>query len=162
MKISINISQSSDTVMTNSFYTFNELLANLGLQHYSVVGQPIFDYDSVQTVMLENNNKVQTIIVHRDKYGYTAELSAKSIMYYVVDKFNRVIKGFKSTDSIPATILKAIRYRWYKHTEWNDSMVPCKIYRVYNAKHKTEQVIKDYLSVVEWYECKNASRTREY
>ena len=158
MKIHVSLSRTS-----KGFYTFQDLLNALHLGDYSVVGQVMLEYGKTETVHLDDGRHTIAIDVSRDHHGiYYADLNDSKITYYVLDNFNRVIKGFKSTDNIPVTMLRAIRYRDYKFTERYDKpLIPCKIYMFYGIKFKEGDEVKiEPLEFVNWGDCKNASKTR--
>ena len=158
MKIQVSLSK-----ITKSFYTLQDLLNALHLGDYSVVGQVMLEYNTTETVHLDDGKHTVSIDVLRDSHGiYSADLNDSKISYYVLDKFNRVIKGFKSTDSISTPMLRAIRYKDYRFTEWHDRpFVPCKIYMFYGLKFKEGDEVKiEPLEFINWGDCKNASKTR--
>ena len=145
------------------YHTLNDLLKALHLEDYSIAGDSVIGYNETKDISLYNESKHITLHVSRDDYGaYSTELNDSKIRYYVVDKFHRVIRLFKSTDNISASMLKQIRYKEYKYMEYHHNPVPCKIYMIYDSKLKVGDTVRENpMEYINWAYCKQAYNTRE-
>ena len=161
MKINIAVSTDSSHVLSPNFYTLNELLQHLGLGSFEIHGQSNVEYNSKDTLVLFNGSKETTLDVLRDEHGtYTASLATRDIMYYSLDKFNRVKQGYHTTDRIPVPVLRSMRYREYRHDEEHTNCNPSRIVMTYKSKFSKGQTVHNYVSEIPITSCKNYSRSR--
>jgi len=156
----ITISLSSDTVMSPGFYTLQELLDKLGVGDWTVQGQPMLEYGKTERIEVTHGPNARQLVIHRDLHGtYQAEIDSRDFSYCVVTRFHKVLQVCRSTDSISAKTLNALRYRDSKFDDWDNesSHGPAQILMFYKAKYKKGQTIKDHpWSTIYWYDCKNA------
>jgi hypothetical protein len=163
MKLNISISNDNLVQTKQGFYTLNELLDYLGLSAWEVQGQPQIEYGKETRIEAVNGSNAREVIVKRDNHGtYTAMIDKREMSYYVVSKFRVVLQVYKSTDSISAKTLSAIRYKEGKYDDYDNerSHSPYMIYAMYHNKYKKGQTLDNPFEVISWNDCKNATSTR--
>lgn len=163
MKILISIANDNLVQTKQGFYTLNELLDYLGLSGWELQGQPQLDYGKETRIELVKGSNAREVIVDRDKHGtYTAMIDRRDLSYYVVSKFKVVLQVYKSTDSISAKTLASIRYRDYKHDDYDNEHEhsPCMIYQMYKSKYKKGQTIDKPFEIINWADCRQATSSR--